>query len=45
MADEKSPPRPHPHHQRHLVVESGWKPQTAVARIVGGLRDTLLKPS
>lgn len=29
---------------QHLVVESGWKPQTAVARIVGGLRDTLLKP-
>jgi AcrR family transcriptional regulator len=30
---------------QHLVVESGWKPQTAVARIVGGLRDTLLRPS
>jgi len=29
---------------QHLVVESGWKPQTAVARIVSGLRDTLLKP-
>jgi hypothetical protein len=29
---------------QHLVVESGWKPQTAVARIVGGLRETLLKP-
>jgi AcrR family transcriptional regulator len=30
---------------QHLVVESSWKPQTAVARIVGGLRDTLLRPS
>lgn len=29
---------------QHLVVESGWKPQTAVARIVSGLRDTLIKP-
>jgi hypothetical protein len=28
---------------QHLVVESGWKPQAAVARIVGGLRGTLLK--
>jgi AcrR family transcriptional regulator len=27
---------------QHLVVESAWKPQTAVARIVGTLRDTLL---
>jgi AcrR family transcriptional regulator len=30
---------------QHLVVESGWKPQSAVARILGSLRDTLLKPS
>lgn len=30
---------------QHLVVESGWKPQTAVARILGSLRDTLLEPA
>lgn len=30
---------------QHLVVESGWKPQAAVARIVSGLRDTLLRAS
>jgi AcrR family transcriptional regulator len=29
---------------QHLVVESGWKPPTAVSRIVTGLRETLLKP-
>ena len=29
---------------QHLVVESGWKPQTAVTRIVGELRNTLLRP-
>ncbi len=29
---------------QHLVVESGWKPQAAVARIVGSLRETLIEP-
>jgi hypothetical protein len=30
---------------QHLVVESGWKPQTAVTRILVALRETLLKPT
>jgi AcrR family transcriptional regulator len=28
---------------QHLVVESGWRPQTAATRLVAGLRETLLK--
>ena len=29
---------------QHLVVEAGWRPRDAVARIVSGLRATLLVP-
>ena len=29
---------------QHLVVESGWKPQAAVARILSSLREALIKP-